>query len=159
AVATSPAIAQPEEDIPIEVEPEEAPPPSEGEAEEPPLDLGLDEPPVPAPHEGVEREPEPAVRDPKPAKKLADGAAQFVKKGDRLAKRKKDAEAAAEYQRALAAYDKSFELHPDARILLETAAIEAKLGRWVEAAGRYERALAETELPLDARARPRAEAG
>ena len=50
---------------------------------------------------------------------------------------------------ALAAYDKSFELHPDAKILLAAAAIEVKLLRWIEASNRYERALAETEIPLD----------
>ncbi len=138
ALAPSLAIAQPEDDVEVPVD--DAPP-----------DIGMD----PEPDAGVEGdaaavESDPApVRDPRAAKKLADGAAKFVKKGDKLKKRKKDAEAAAEYERALAAYDKSFELHPDARILLITAALEERLGRWYEAAQRYQRALDETEVPLD----------
>jgi hypothetical protein len=157
--AGTPATAQPEEDVPIEVEPEEAPPPEPAGPgdDEPPIDLGIEDPPPeePPPADGDA----PVVRDPKMAKKLADGAAKFVKKGDKLAKRKKDAEAAAEYERALAAYDKSFEMHPDARILIITAALEVKLGRWLEASNRYERALAETELPLDEKSRAKAQAG
>jgi hypothetical protein len=154
--AGTPAIAQPEEDVPIEVEPEEAPPPPE---EEPPLDLGIEDPPPDAPPPAPDAGDAPVVRDPKAAKKLSDGAAKFVKKGDKLARRKKDAEAAAEYERALMAYDKSFELYPDARVLLAAAALEVKLGRWVEASHRYERALAETELPLDDKSRAKAQAG
>ena len=152
--AGAPATAQPEEDVPIEVEPEEVPPPEEEEA---PIDLGIEDPPPeePPPADGDA----PVVRDPKMAKKLADGAARFVKKGDRLARRKKDAEAAAEYERALAAYDKSFEMHPDAKTLLVTAAVQVKLGRWLEASNRYERALAETEVPLDEKNRAKAQAG
>jgi tetratricopeptide (TPR) repeat protein len=118
----------------------------------------MDEPPTP-PDGGDAGEPEPVVRDPKAAKKLAAGAAKFVKNGDKLARRKKDAEALAEYERALAAYDKSFELHPDARILLVTAGLVAKMGRWVDAADRYERALAATEIPLDAKSQAKAQAG
>ena len=156
--AGTPALAQPEDEVPIEVEPEEAPEPAPPD-DQPPIDIGdigIDEPP---PDDAPpEPEPEPVVRDPRAAKKLASGAARFARKGDRYAKRKKDAEAAAEYERALAAYEKSFELNPDASVLVEIADLHVKLGRWLEASQRLERALAETEIPLGDRDRARAEA-
>lgn len=152
---SAPALAQPDGE-PIEVAPEDP---------ELPVDLGdlaVDEPPPPDATDDAPPADEPppaAVRDPKAAKKLAVGAARFAKKGDRLARRKKDAEAAAEYERALAAYEKSFELNPDAAVLVEMAMLEVKLARWVKAVARFRRALAETEVPLDARAQARAQAG
>jgi tetratricopeptide (TPR) repeat protein len=133
---------------------------AEGEGD---LGLGFDDEAQPAddaetPPEEAEVEPEPAVRNPAAAKKLADGAAKFVKKGDKLKKRKKVAEATAEYERALMAYDKSFELDPRASVLLQTAVLSARLERWVDAATRYKRAMAETEIPLDAKSRAKAQA-
>jgi hypothetical protein len=131
---------------------------------EPPVDIGMptdDAPPAddtqPA-DDAAPAEDAPPVRDPKAAKKLADGASKFAKKGDKLVKRKKDAEAQAEYERAIAAYDKSFELYPDARVLVTSAALEVKRGRFLEAHARLERALAETEVPLDDKTRARAQA-
>ncbi len=97
------------------------------------------------------------VRDPKMAKKLRDGAAKFVKKADKLAKRKKLDEAADLYRRAIGVYDKAFEIDPAAVTLLIVAGIEEKLELWYEAARRYQRALAETEQPLDDKSRARAE--
>src|SRR5688500_3145025 len=92
--------------------------------------------------EGEVEEPEMPVRDPAAAKKLADGAAKIVKKGDKLNKRKKVDEASAEYERALAAYERSFELNPVAAVLVQSALLHVKFARWVEAADRFERALA-----------------
>jgi hypothetical protein len=119
------------------------------------VDLGLDEP---SPADDATADEAAPIRDPRAARQLADGAAKFVKKGDRLAKKKKLAEANAEFERAIAAYDKSFEFHPDARVLVAAAVLVARLGRALDAALRYRRALAETELPLDAATRSRAEA-
>ena len=131
------------------------------------LDIGMptDEEPTDdgTPDEGTPTDEEPSddtpVRDPAAAKKLAEGAAKFVKKGDKLKKRKKLDEANAEYARAIMAYEKSFEMNPVASILLAAANLHARLEHWMEAADRYKRALAETEIPLDDKARAKAEAG
>src|SRR5689334_6273204 len=79
------------------------------------LDIGMptDEEPTDegTPDEGTPDEgtpDEPPARDPAAAKKLAEGAAKFVKKGDKLKKKKKTDEANAEYARAIMAYEKSF---------------------------------------------------
>src|SRR6188508_2291833 len=98
------------------------------------LDIGMptdDAPPsddAEPPPDGETEEPvdEPVVRDPKAAKMLADGAAKFVKKGDKLAKRKKVAEANAEYERAIAAYERSFDMNPVAAVLVQAAMLHAR---------------------------------
>jgi hypothetical protein len=133
--------------------------PSLADPEPPELDLGLevlvaddDEPAEPA------AEPARPARDAQAARLLADGAGKFVKKAERAARRRRDAEAQADYERALQAYDRSFELHPDARVLVAAAEVAVRLGRWVDAVLRYQRALAEDELPLDDRSRARAQA-
>lgn len=145
------ARAQPggEEPVDLELEPDDAPAPDDDAP--PDVDLPGDE--APPADDGA-----PVARDPKLARKLADGAAKFARKGDRLKRRKKDAEAQAEYDRAIAAYEKSFEMHPDPKVLVLAAAIDARAGRWLEAASRYERALAATEIPLDERGRASAQA-
>lgn len=132
-------------------------------ADDEPLDIGIpDEEPPPDDGGGAEEPPpedEPVVRDPKMAKKLAEGAAKIVKAGDKLLKKKKVEQAHAEYARAIPAYLRSFELNPDAKILVIVAGLEEKLQLWAEARAHYVQALAETELPLDAKARAKAEAG
>src|SRR4029079_17080843 len=70
----------------------------------------------------------------------------------------KAADAQAEYERALAAYDRSFEMNPVASVLVASATVAGKLGHWVDAAQRYRRALAETEMPLDAKEQAKAQA-
>jgi len=100
----------------------------------------------------------PPVRDPAAAKKLADGAAKLAKKGDKLARRKKNAEAAADWDRAVLAYDKSFELQPDPKVLVAAASLELRLGRYLAADTHLGRALAATEVPLAEKARAAAQA-
>ena len=83
------------------------------------------EPPPPA-------EPDPATKA--AAKKLLDGGDDFLKKGDRYTKRKKLDQAKAEYERALAAYSKAYELVPNPKIFYPMAIAEEKLEKWVEVA-------------------------
>lgn len=92
------------------------------------------------------------------ARKLLDGGDGFLKKGDQLAKRKKAAEAAAQYERALAAYQKAYELVPNAQILFPIAVAEEKLAQWPDAARDFRRFLtlvpdADPKLRADAERR------
>jgi hypothetical protein len=155
-LASAPALAQ---------DPEEpAPPPEEEEKPKPPEeDLGIDlgiEPVTDDPSE-PELDADSAdapVRDPDAARKLAAAAAKMVKKGDKLARRKRTAEKAKEeYARAIVTYDKSFELNPDPAVLVASAALELKFERWMEAARKIRQAFAETEIPLAEALRPRAQ--
>lgn len=131
--------------------------PEEGD---PPLDIGMDEEPPPDGEGEGEPEPEEVVRDPKMAKKLAEGAAKIVKSADKLWKRKKVDQAKEEYARAIPAYQRSFELHPDAKILVIMGGLEEKLEMWFEARTHFAQALAETEIPLpDDKWRAKAQAG
>ncbi len=156
-LATTVAAAQPagDEDAPIDAELEALL--GEGSASEPPPDAGEPTPDGDGDGDGDVAVEAPPVRDPKLARKLRDGAAKFVKKADRLLKRKKVAEAHEIYRRAIEIYDKAFELDPAAVTLLTAGALEEKLELWYEAARRYERALAETEQPLDDKGRARAQ--
>lgn len=95
------------------------------------------------------------------ARKLLDGGDGFLKAGDKLAKRKKTAEAEAQYQRALAAYQKAYELVPNPQILFPVALAEDKLAMWPEAARDYHRFLTQVATPdpgLKAEAEKRLEA-
>ncbi len=134
--------------------------PEEGDE---PLDIGMpDDEEQPPDGEGEpepEEEPE-VVRDPKMAKQLADGAAKIVKAGDKLMKKKKVDQANAEYQRAIAPYLRSFELNPDAKILVIVGGLEEKLQMWMAARTHHAQALKETEIPLpDDKWRAKAQAG
>ncbi|MCB9573549.1 MAG: PEGA domain-containing protein [Kofleriaceae bacterium] len=121
----------------------DAPPPGEGDA-------------TPGDADPVEVAPEP-VRDPKLAKKLIAGAVKFVKKADKLKRRKKDDEAADLYKRAILAYNKAFELDPDPMTLVTAARLEQGLELWLESARRLRRALAATEPALDDKGREAAQ--
>jgi PEGA domain len=81
------------------------------------------------------------------ARKLLDGGDGFLKKGDQLAKRKKTAEAQGNYERALAAYQKAYELVPNPQILFPVAVAEEKLARWPDAARDYRRFLSQVVDP------------
>ena len=139
------AFAQPEPEPEPEVEmlPDgDEPPPdvTPGDADAPP-----DAPPPPV-------EPDPATKA--AAKKLLDGGDSFLKKGDYLKKRKRPAEA--EYQRALAAYTKAYELVANPKIYFPIASAEEKLERWVDAATHYRRFLTQAGT-VDAKLRAEAE--
>jgi len=133
----------------------------DGEEEPEGIDVGMDEEPPPEDEPPPEEDPddEMVIRDPKTAKKLAEGAAKIVKAGDKLLKKKKVDQANAEYARAIPAYQRSFELNPDAKILVIIAGLEERLQLWFEARGHYVQAMAETELPLDDKSRAKAQAG
>jgi len=68
------------------------------------------------------------------ARKLLDGGDGFLKRGDYYAKKRKPNDATAQYERALAAYTKAYELVPNPKILFPIAIAEQKLGRWALAA-------------------------
>jgi hypothetical protein len=100
----------------------------------------------PAPPADTEKPSPPPPEDPKTkaeARKLIDGGDQFLKKGDYLEKHGKHDQATADYERALAAYQKAFDLVANAQIYFAIAGAEEKLGRWLDAAGHYEKMLAE----------------
>lgn len=120
--ATRLAWAQPDPEPEVEMPGDEpAPLP---DVEPPPPDG--DEPPAPP------AEPDPATKA--AAKKLLDGGDDFLKKGDRYAKRKKLDQAKSEYERALAAYAKAHELVPNPKIYYPMAIAEEKLEKWVDVA-------------------------
>ena len=116
--------------------PDEAPP-----ADAPADEAPADEPPADAPPAMTEAEAKAAAR------KLLDGGDGFLKAGDKLLKRKKAAEAQAQYERALAAYQKAFELVPNPQILFPVAVAHDKLGHWAEAARNYRRFLTQVAAP------------
>lgn len=81
------------------------------------------------------------------ARKLLDGGDAFLKKGDYYLKRKKPNDATAQYTRALAAYQKAYELVPNPQILFPIAIAEDKLGQYVDAARDYRRFLSQVAEP------------
>jgi len=117
AASAGRAAAQPDPDDPgeIEMEPEPEPEPGPG--------------PDAAP------EPDPAAKA--EAKKLLAGGNAFFKKGNRYKRRKRTADAAAQYERALAAYSKAYDLVPNPQIFYPIATAEQELERWVDAATHY----------------------
>lgn len=142
--ATSIARAQPDEGGEIEMDTD--PPPADA---------------APAPDGAGPDAGAPAL-DPETAKadarKLLDGGDGFLKKGDYFARKKKPADAAAQYERALAAYQKAFELVPNPKILFPIAVAEEKLARWPAAARDFRRFLtqvtdADPKLAADAQKR------
>lgn len=111
------------------------------EAPEPPIDDAVPEPAPDAPPAMSEAEAKAAAR------KLLDGGDGFLKKGDQYARRKRGADATAQYERALAAYQKAFELVPNPQILFPVAVAEEKLERWADAARDFRRFLTQVAEP------------
>jgi hypothetical protein len=105
------------------------------------------------PDAGAPVEPTPEMKA--AAKKLLDGGDGFLKKGDYYTKRKKPDQAKAEYERALAAYAKAFELVPNPKIYYPMAIAEEKLEKWLEVATHLRTFLAQAP---DADAKMRADA-
>jgi tetratricopeptide (TPR) repeat protein len=135
----------------------EQPEPTDAPADAPDAgpDAGPEEPAPDAPPAMSEAEAKAAAR------KLLDGGDGFLKAGDKLLKRKKTADAQAQYERALAAYQKAFELVPNPQILFPVAVAHDKLGHWAEAARNYRRFLTQVAAPdpgLKAEAEKRLEA-
>ncbi len=124
------AIAQPEDEV--EMDPEDG---------------------GPAP-DASPAEPDPATKA--AAKKLLDGGDGFLKKGDYHKKRKRLPQAQAEFERALAAYQKAYEMVPNPKILFPIASAEERLERWVDAATHYSRFLSQA-ADVDAKLRAEAE--
>ncbi|MBZ0234227.1 MAG: PEGA domain-containing protein [Deltaproteobacteria bacterium] len=125
---------------------------------EPEVEMPGDEPPLPEGDSPPEppAEPDPATKA--AAKKLLDGGDGFLKKGDRYAKRKKADQARAEYERALAAYTKAYELVPNPKIYYPMAIAEEKLEKWIDVATHLRRFLnqasdADAKMRADAEAR------
>jgi tetratricopeptide (TPR) repeat protein len=88
--------------------------------------------------------PRPAAAEPKEeARKLLDAGDRFLKKGEALDRRGKRDLAAAEYERALEAYEKAYDRVANAQIYYAIAGAEAKLGRTLDAIGHYRKLLAE----------------
>ncbi|MBK9037137.1 MAG: PEGA domain-containing protein [Myxococcales bacterium] len=114
-------------------------------ADEPAPDAGPDaDPDVVEPDEAPAMDPAEAKAA---ARKLLDGGDAFLKKGDYFTRRKKAADAQAQYERALAAYQKAFELVPNPQILFPIAIALDKLGRTAEAARDYRRFLTQVAEP------------
>jgi tetratricopeptide (TPR) repeat protein len=125
---------------------------------EPEVEMPGDEPAPPPPGDtppdaGAPVEPTPEMKA--AAKKLLDGGDGFLKKGDYYTKRKKAEQAKAEYERALAAYSKAFDLVPNPKIYYPMAIAEEKLAKWVEVATHLRTFLAQAP---DADAKMRADA-
>jgi PEGA domain len=121
-----------------ELPPELAPKPAR---DEPPPPAVTPPPPPPAP-----APPPPSPTDPKAkaeARKLIDGGDQFLKRGDYLEKHNKHPQAVDQYERALAAYQKAFDLVANPQVYFAIAGAEEKLGRWLPAALHYRKLLAE----------------
>ncbi|MBP8811192.1 MAG: PEGA domain-containing protein [Kofleriaceae bacterium] len=108
---------------------------------EPPVEAAPEDAPADAPPAMSEAEAKAAAR------KLLDGGDGFLKKGDQLTRRKKIDDAAAQYERALAAYQKAYELVPNPQILFPIAVAEEKLGRWADAARDFRRFLVQVAEP------------
>lgn len=108
---------------------------------EPPADLDAPPPPDDGPPAMSEAEAKAAAR------KLLDGGDGFLKKGDQYARRRRAADATAQYERALAAYQKAYELVPNPQILFPIAVAEEKLERWVDAARDFRRFLTQVAEP------------
>jgi len=115
---------------------------------EPEVEMEGDAADAPAPVE-----PDPAAKA--EAKKLLAGGDTFFKKGDYQKRKKRPADAKAQYERALAAYTKAYELVPNPKILFPIASAEQELERWVDAATHYRQFLAQA---TDADAKLRADA-
>jgi tetratricopeptide (TPR) repeat protein len=110
--------------------------------------------PAPAPAPGADADehpaqsPPPAPDDPKTkaeARKLIDGGDTFLKKGDYLDKHGHHDQAVEQYQRALAAYQKAYELVQNPQVYFAIAGAEQRLGHWLDAAEHYKKVL--TDVP------------
>ncbi len=77
------------------------------------------------------------------AKKLLAGGDAFLKRGDYFTNKNKPDQAKEQYARALAAYQKAYDLVANAQIYFAIAGAEEKLGRYLDAATHYKKLLAE----------------
>jgi tetratricopeptide (TPR) repeat protein len=127
------AFAQPDPDPEVEMQPDGDEPPLPDVTPEPEPEPEDDQPPAPP------AEPDPATLA--AAKKLLGGGDSFLKKGDRYRKRKRTKQAIGEYERALAAYMKAYELVANPKIFFPIGTAEERLERWVDAATHYKRFL------------------
>src|SRR5687767_4527686 len=75
--------------------------------------------------------------DPKAAKRWMNAGDTLIKRGDQLARRGKTADAQSQYERALVAYQKAFELTNNPQVYYAIAAAEEKLGKQVDALLHY----------------------
>ena len=131
-----------------------------GEENELPPDLApkphVDTPAPPSPPAGSgadadehpAQSPPPAPDDPKTkaeARKLIDGGDTFLKKGEYLDKHGHHDQAVEQYQRALAAYQKAYDLVQNPQVYFAIAGAEQKLGHWTDAAAHYQKVL--TDVP------------
>ncbi len=113
----------------VRAQPEPAPDPTaEVELEGDPPTAAPATPAAPA-------EPDPATKA--AARKLIAGGDAFFKKGDNLQRKKRSAEAKAQYERALGAYEKAYQLVATPRVLLSMAILAEELERPLDAARHY----------------------
>jgi tetratricopeptide (TPR) repeat protein len=77
------------------------------------------------------------------AKKLLSGGDAFLKRGDYFTGKGKADQAKDQYERALAAYQKAYDLVANAQIYFAIAGAEEKLGRYLDAATHYKKLLVE----------------
>jgi hypothetical protein len=77
------------------------------------------------------------------ARKLVNAGDKSLQRGDYLRRKGKAAQATAEYERALASYQKAHELTGNPQIYFVIASAEEKLERWLDADRHYRQVLAE----------------
>lgn len=77
------------------------------------------------------------------ARALLDDGDDYLARGERLERRGQRARAFALYEQALGRYRKAYELVPKATIFFAIAGAEAKLQRYLDAIGHYQRVVAE----------------
>lgn len=82
------------------------------------------------------------------AKKLLAKGYQFLKKGDRYAKRRRTKKRApAQYERALQAFNKAYEVFNSSQIYFAIAEAETKLERWLDAIKHYQLIVKDDKMP------------
>jgi len=123
-----------------------APEPTPAPAPAPAPAPGPDVQPAPGPGQAApppDKPPEPDPRTKAEAKKLIHGGDKFLKRGDYYERRQRHDKAVDEFTRALAAYQKAYDLVPNVQIYYAIAGAEARLGRWLDAAVHYRKVLTE----------------
>lgn len=135
AALTAPAIAQPPDEE-IEMEPEEAAPPpdTKAPADRPPTPA--DPPTTDAPADAA-AEPPPVPKDPRLARKEYNAGRRFVQKGDYLTRANKPDDAKAQYEQALAAFEKAVAASDTLDYQFDLAGVHEKLGKLDVAAKHY----------------------
>ena len=90
-----------------------------------------------------EKPPEPDPKTKAEAKKLIRGGDKFIRRGDYYERKQRHEKAQDEFARALAAYQKAYDLVPNVQIYFAIAGAEARLGRWLDAAVHLRKVLTE----------------